>query len=45
MQRATVWAGLLVLALLLIVVGWRGRLGSLIGAVVTPAQLIDSPTS
>lgn len=41
--KAAVWAMLLVLGLLLIVVGWRGRLGSLIGAVVTPAQLIDAP--
>lgn len=44
-SRAATWAGLLILGILLIVAGWRGRLGSLLGAVITPAQLIDAPTS
>lgn len=41
MQKAATWGLLLVLGLLLIVVGWRGRLGSLVGAIITPAQLQD----
>lgn len=45
MQKAATWGMLLVLGLVLIIVGWRGRLGSFLGAVITPAQLIDSPTS
>lgn len=38
------WIALLALGLILIVVGVTGRVGSLIGAVVTPAHMIDVPS-
>lgn len=41
MHKSLVWLSLFALGILLVTVGWQGRLGSLIAALITPAQLQD----
>jgi len=43
MNRLAGWGALLVLGIILIIVGARGRLGSAIGAIVTPSAMADTP--
>lgn len=43
MRNALGWAVLLGIALILIIAGITGRIGSVLGALITPAQLQDTP--
>lgn len=45
MRNALGWAVLLSIALILIICGITGRIGSVLGALITPAQLEDVQTS
>lgn len=41
MSRALGWAALLTLGLLLVILGATGRIGSALGALITPANMQD----
>ena len=41
MKSVMGWVALLALGLMLIAVGFRGRLGSLAAAIISPSQLVD----
>jgi hypothetical protein len=45
MSKVATWALFLVLGIVLIDVGIQGKLGSLLGAVITPSQLHNSSGS
>ena len=41
MQRFAGWGALLAIAIILMIVGARGRLGSAMGALITPSAMED----
>lgn len=45
MSKVGTWVLFLIIGLILIDVGIQGRLGSLLGAIITPSQLLDSSTN
>lgn len=45
MKSIAAWFLLLFLAIIIIIAGARGRLGSVIGALVTPSQMVNVPDS